>query len=72
MALPILDPDNPCRYLEVRGRVVERTEAGAEASIDALSQRCVGKPYPWRNASEERVLFGMEPEHVTTKGRAPS
>src|SRR5258708_7856034 len=34
VALSIQDPDNPYRYLEVRGPVVEITEAGASAHID--------------------------------------
>ena len=68
VALSILDPGNPYRYLEVRGRVIERTENGADASIDALSQRYLGKPYPFRQAGEKRVLYKIEPEHVTTMG----
>ena len=68
VALSILDPDNPYRYLEVRGRVVERTEQGADASIDALSQRYIGKAYPFRQPGEKRVLFKIEPEHITGMG----
>ena len=68
VALSILDPGNPYRYLEVRGKVVERTEKGADESIDALSQRYIGKPYPFRQPGEKRVLFKIEPEHVTTMG----
>ena len=33
VALSILDPANPYRYLEVRGKVVERTEKGADDSL---------------------------------------
>ena len=68
VALSILDPANPYRYLEVRGKVVERTEKGADESIDALSQRYIGKAYPFRQPGEKRVLFKIEPEHVTTMG----
>jgi len=68
VSLSILDPANPYRYLEVRGRVVERTEQGADASIDALSQRYLGKPYPFRQPGEKRVLYKIQPEHVTTMG----
>ena len=68
VALSILDPANPYRYPEVRGRVVERTETGADASIDALSQRYLGKVYPFRQPGEQRVLYKIEPEHVTTMG----
>ncbi|MFO1464912.1 MAG: PPOX class F420-dependent oxidoreductase [Steroidobacteraceae bacterium] len=68
VALSILDPANSYRYLEVRGRVAERTENGADASIDALSQRYLGKPYPFRQPGEKRVLFKIEPEHVSAMG----
>ncbi|MBS0612258.1 MAG: PPOX class F420-dependent oxidoreductase [Proteobacteria bacterium] len=68
VALSILDPANPYRYLEVRGKVVERTEKGADESIDALSQRYIGKAYPFRQPGEKRVLFKIEPEHVTAMG----
>ena len=33
VALVIIDPDNPYRYLEIRGRVVEITEEGADEHI---------------------------------------
>ena len=68
VALSILDPENPYRYLEVRGRVVERTENGADASIDALSQRYIGKLYPFRQPGEVRVLYKIKPEHTSTMG----
>ena len=68
VALSLIDPENPYRYLEVRGRVAERTEAGADTHIDQLSQKYLGKPYPYRQASEKRVLFRIKPEHVTFMG----
>src|SRR5450631_3676873 len=34
VSLAVIDPDNPYRYLEIRGRVVEITEEGADAQID--------------------------------------
>src|SRR5882724_9484087 len=43
VALSIQDPDNPYRYLQVRGRVVEITETGADDHIDKLSQKYTGK-----------------------------
>ena len=46
VALSITDPDNPYRYLEVRGRVIERTQTGADAHIDSLSQKYLGTAYP--------------------------
>ena len=39
VALEIMDPDNPYRYLAVRGRVAEITENGADAHIDLLTKK---------------------------------
>ena len=40
VALSIQDPENPYRYLAIRGdEVVEITENGADAHIDALAQK---------------------------------
>src|SRR5512146_2660317 len=33
VALAIIDPENPYRYLEIRGKVMEITEQGAAAHI---------------------------------------
>jgi hypothetical protein len=34
----ILDPDNPYRYVQVRGRVARVAEQGADAHIDQLER----------------------------------
>jgi len=69
VALSIVDPDNPYRYLEVRGRVVEITEQGADANIDKLAKKYLGvDKYPYRQASETRVIYKVQPEHTTTMG----
>ncbi|MET0987791.1 MAG: PPOX class F420-dependent oxidoreductase [Steroidobacteraceae bacterium] len=69
VALSITDPDNPYRYLEIRGRVAERTKKGADASIDALSKKYLGvDSYPNRSAGEVRVIYKIAPEHTTTMG----
>jgi PPOX class probable F420-dependent enzyme len=67
VALSIIDPDNPYRYLEVRGRVVERTGDGADQQIDAMAMKYLGKEkYPFRQPGEVRTLYKIEPEHVTS------
>jgi PPOX class probable F420-dependent enzyme len=67
VALSILDPDNPYRYLEVRGQVAERTRNGADEHIDAMAKKYLGKDkYPFRQPNETRVLYKIEPEHVST------
>jgi PPOX class probable F420-dependent enzyme len=69
VALSLVDPDNPYRYLEVRGTVVERTHEGADANIDALAKKYLGKDkYPFRQPNEVRVLYKIEPQHATTMG----
>ena len=66
------DPHQPNRYLEVRGRVVEMTEAGAAAHLDALASTYAGRPIryfgeaiPARFAQTEvPVLCRIRPTHV--------
>ena len=65
VTLSIQDPDNPYRYAEIRGRVVGRTEDGADAHIDALAKRYLGKDtYPFRQPGEVRVIYRIRPEGV--------
>ncbi len=46
VTLLCFDPHEPLRSLEVRGAVVEMTEAGAMAHLDNLSERYTGlRPY---------------------------
>ena len=58
VALSIQDAQNPYRYLQIRGRVIEKTHAGADAHIDRLAQKYLGQEtYPWRSPSEQRVTY---------------
>ena len=69
VALSIQDSDNPYRYLEVRGRVVEITEEGAEQHIDKMAKKYMGvDKYPYRQPGEVRVLIKIKPEHTTRMG----
>ena len=69
VALSIQDPDNAYRYLAVRGKVDEITEEGADAHIDSLAKKYLGKDkYPFRGAGEERVIYKIRPEKVSTMG----
>jgi len=63
------DPKNPYRYLEVRGRVAEITEQGASAHIDKLAHKYLGvDEYPERREGEVRLIYKIEPLHVTFMG----
>lgn len=69
VALAVMDPDNPYRYLQVRGRVAEVTEAGADAHIDALAKKYTGQDrYANRRPGEVRVTYKIAPERVQTMG----
>lgn len=68
VALALSDPENPYRYLQVRGKVIEVTETGADASIEKLAQKYLGKAYPFRQPGEVRVIYRIEPEHVSGSG----
>ena len=53
VALAIVDPENPYRYLEIRGRVVEITEEGADEHIDKMAKKYLGvDKYPYRQPTE--------------------
>ena len=68
VAIEIPDPDDPNRYLHVRGPVVEITEEGAEAHLDLLARRYLGRPaYPesWRFPGEVRRIYKIEPRKIT-------
>ena len=69
VALSIQDPDNPYRYLAIRGDVDEITENGADAHIDSLAKKYLGKDrYPFRATGEVRVIYKIRPEKVSTSG----
>ena len=69
VALAIQDPDNPYRYVQIRGRVTEMTEEGADAHIDALAKKYLGQDrYPFRQPGEVRLMVKIQPERVQSMG----
>jgi PPOX class probable F420-dependent enzyme len=66
VALSIMDPDNPYRYLQIRGRVAHVTKEGASAHIDALAKKYLGKDkYPFAQPGEVRIMYQIEPRAVS-------
>ena len=66
VALAIMDPDNPYRYVQIRGRVANATETGADAHVDSLAKKYLGKDqYPYRRPGELRVMYEIEPVSVS-------
>ena len=69
VALAIMDPDNPYRYLQVRGRVRRIVEAGADRHIDALAKKYLGKDkYPFAQPGEVRLMYEIEPRAAHAMG----
>ena len=69
VALSIPDPDNPYRYMQIRGTVTEVTESGADAHIDSLAKKYLGQDkYPYRQPGEERVIYKIAVERVNAQG----
>jgi len=53
----------------VQGEITEITEQGADAHIDALAKKYLGKDkYPFRAPGEVRVIYKILPSKVSTTG----
>jgi PPOX class probable F420-dependent enzyme len=69
VALSVMDPKNPYRYIQIRGRVRRVTEEGASAHIDALAKKYLGEDkYPFGQPGEVRMTFEIEPASIQTMG----
>jgi PPOX class probable F420-dependent enzyme len=69
VALSVTDPDNPYAAVMIRGRVTEVTRDGADAHIDKMAKKYLGKDkYPYRSSEEVRVLYRIEPDKVSVMG----
>jgi PPOX class probable F420-dependent enzyme len=67
-SLLMVDPNNSHKWVAVSGRA-ELTEEGADAQIDKLAKKYLGKDeYPWRTPEETRVKVLIEPEKVDATG----
>src|SRR5947209_20426781 len=72
VAVNIADPDDPSSYVSVRGRVTGISEEGAREHIDRLSQRYLGRPYPWFGGPDQvRVLLTIEPDRISSPRGCP-
>ena len=69
VAVAIVDPENPYRYIQIRGRVARVTEQGASEHIDSLSKKYLGKDkYPFGQPGEVRMTFEIEPMSTQVMG----
>ena len=69
MTIYVVDPDNPYKAIMIRGRVANISTEGADAHIDRMAKKYLGKDkYPFRNPKETRVIYRIEPQQITSMG----
>jgi PPOX class probable F420-dependent enzyme len=69
VAAVIVDPDNPYRYVQIRGRVARVAEEGADAHIDQLAKKYLGQDkYPYGQPGDVRMMIEIEPKSVSGMG----
>ncbi len=67
VAVMVIDPENPWRWVSVSGEA-ELTTEGADAEIDKLAKKYLGKDeYPWYQG-EQRLTVRIKPEKVDSLG----
>ena len=66
ITLLIYDQSNPYEYVEVRGKAgAGDTSQEADDHIDRLAKKYLdADSYPFRQDSEQRIKFVIEPDHV--------
>ena len=69
VSINVVDPDNVARFYAIRGRVIATTTEGGAESIDEISQKYLGRPYPnFRGVPETRVIVTIEADSVVEPG----
>ena len=69
VTIAVQNLENPYEYVEVRGRVAERTHDGADEHIDKMAKKYLGvDKYPYGQPGEVRVIYKIQPEHTTVMG----
>jgi PPOX class probable F420-dependent enzyme len=65
VAVAVCDAANPSNYYAIRGRVVKVTTEGGAEHIEALSQRYMGRAYPWFGGRDQvRVILTIVADKV--------
>ncbi|QUG99716.1 PPOX class F420-dependent oxidoreductase [Saccharopolyspora erythraea] len=66
ISMSLHDPDQPYRYLEVRGEVVRVEDDPDNAFINSMAKKYLDEDtYPWAQPGEERIVLYVEPRHCT-------
>jgi PPOX class probable F420-dependent enzyme len=63
VAISIVDFNNPYEELQLRGRVVERNSDSDLKTLDATSNKYIGKPFPYRSPGQVALIIEVEKAH---------
>jgi PPOX class probable F420-dependent enzyme len=68
VAVLIMDPEDPYRYIHIRGTVVDEREEDAVEHTHLLARKYIGvDKNPWHEG-QSRVIFLIRPDTVSTMG----
>jgi PPOX class probable F420-dependent enzyme len=69
IAFSLVDPNDPYRYLEIRGDVERIDEDPDLDFINAMAKKYLGQDeYPFHQPGDERVVVYVRPRHTTQMG----
>jgi PPOX class probable F420-dependent enzyme len=69
VALSIVDPRNPYRYLEVRGLVIAFEDDPDRAFVDSMARKYLGVDhYPWHQEGDQHIAIVILPQHTSQMG----
>ncbi len=70
ITITVTNSENPYEYVEIRGRVAEKTHEGAKEHIDELAKKYLGADeYPFLQPGEQRIKYVVAPEKARYYGR---
>jgi PPOX class probable F420-dependent enzyme len=67
VAVMVVNPANAYHWVSVSG-TGELTTEGGDAHIDSLSNKYLGKDYPYRQPGEQRVSIRVHPDRIEATG----
>ncbi len=68
VSVSIYRESSPYQSVHIRGRVTVLSEEGGDDGIDTLSNKYLGKDYPWRRPGETRLVVEIKPDTIATMG----
>lgn len=68
IAISITDPNDPYRYIEIRGIVQSIDDDSDHQFINAMANKYLGKKtHPWQQPEDVRVVVRVHPRHITVR-----